>query len=591
MRTFTAFVIAWVLCAAGAFAQSTAQITGTIKDASGAAVPGAEIKAIQTATGVTRTATSGANGIYVLPNLPIGPYRLEVSKEGFSRAVQSDITLQVDTNPTVDIALKLGAINEQVTVEANAAQVETHSTGVGQVVDNQRVAEMPLNGRHPLELVLLTGMASLPGPGAINNVRNYPTIVISVAGGQGGNTAMYLLDGAIHEDPYNNLTLPLPFPDALQEFKVETSALPAQYGYHSGSVVNAVTKSGTNDFHGDLFEFIRNGDFNARDFFAPKRDTLKRNQFGGVAGGHIIRDKLFFLGGYQRTTQRSDPNSLTAFVPTSNMLAGDFTAVASPACQGGKQITLAASQGFAGNKISTSLLNPVALNIAKTMPVSPDPCGRTIYGYNAGLDEDLIVGRMDYQKSDKHSIFGRYTAGNLNNSSTYDGHNPLSINNYGVHDLNYVIALGDTYIVSSGIVNSFRVAASRTNVVKKPDAYKSLADFGSNYTPIGGSILNLTVSGVGGGLAIGSTASVPGEAHTGPNASVTDDVSWVKGSHQFGFGGNIYKRIMNYWSGVNAVGSTSFNGTVTGLALADFLVGDAVSFGQGTNYGMYLYQY
>ena len=118
---------------------------------------------------------------------------------------------------------------------------------------------------------------------------------------------MYLLDGAIHEDPYNNLTLPLPFPDALQEFKVETSALPAQYGYHSGSVVNAVTKSGTNDFHGDLFEFVRNGDFNARDFFAPKRDTLKRNQFGGVAGGRIIRDKLFFFGGYQRTTQKLRP--------------------------------------------------------------------------------------------------------------------------------------------------------------------------------------------------------------------------------------------------------------------------------------------
>ena len=186
-------------------------------------------------------------------------------------------------------------MNEQVTVEANTLQVETRSSGIGQVVDNTRVAEMPLNGRNPLELVLLTGMASLPGNGAINNVRNYPTIVISVAGGQGGNTAMYLLDGAIHEDPYNNLTLPLPFPDALQEFKVETSALPAQYGYHSGSVVNAVTKSGTNDFHGDLFEFVRNGVFNARDFFATKRDTLKRNQFGGVLGGRIIRDKLFLL--------------------------------------------------------------------------------------------------------------------------------------------------------------------------------------------------------------------------------------------------------------------------------------------------------
>ncbi|HTA46914.1 MAG TPA: carboxypeptidase-like regulatory domain-containing protein [Bryobacteraceae bacterium] len=585
------FLIGILFCTLPLLAQSTAQISGTVKDESGAGVPGAEVKLTHTSTGAVRTVSTESNGSYVLTNLPLGSYTLEASKSGFSKAVESGIVLQVDSNPTVDVALKVGAVNEQISVEANALQVETHSTGVGQVVDNVRVVEMPLNGRNPLELVLLAGMASLPGPGAINNVRNYPTIVISVAGGQGGNSAMYLLDGAIHEDPYNNLTLPLPFPDAMQEFKVETSALGAQYGYHSGSVVNVVTKSGTNDFHGDLFEFVRNGDFNARDFFATKRDTLKRNQFGGVAGGHIIRDKLFFFGGYQRTTQRSDPNALTAFVPTANMVAGDFTAVTSPACENGTQINLSPSLGFAGNKIATSLLSPVALNIVKTMPVSPDPCGRTIYGYNAGLDEDLIVGRIDYQKSEKHSIFGRYNAGHLLNSSTYDGHNPLSINNYGVHDLNYAIALGDTYLISPNLVNSFRVAASRTNVVKIPDAYKSLADFGANYTPIGGHIVDLTVAGVGGGFAIGSTASVPGEAHTGPNASITDDVNWVKGSHQFGFGGNVYKRIMNYWSGVNAVGSASFNGTVTGLAMADFLLGDAVSFSQGTNYGMYLYQY
>jgi hypothetical protein len=579
-----------IVCAA-VRAQSTAQISGTIKDATGGAVPGAEIRATQVATGSIRSTTSGPNGVYVLPNLPIGPYTIEVSKEGFSQAVQSGITLQVDSNPTIDIALKIGAVSEKVTVEANAAQVETHSTGVGQVVDNQRVAEMPLNGRNPLELVLLTGMASLPGNGAINNVRNYPTIVISVAGGQGGNTALYLLDGAMHEDPYNNLTLPLPFPDALQEFKVETSALPPQYGYHSGSVINAVTKSGTNDFHGDLFEFLRNGDFNARDFFAAKRDTLKRNQFGGVLGGRVIRDKLFFFGGYQRTSQRSDPNSLTAFVPTAAMVSGDFTTVTSPDCQAGKQINLAASAGFVDNRIPVSLLNPVALNIQKTMPTSAEPCGRTLYGYNAGLDEDLIVARIDYQKSERHTIFGRYNTGNLNNASTYDGKNPLSINNYGVHDLNYVIALGDTYLIGSNIVNSFRIAASRTNVVKLEDPYKSLADFGSNYSPIGGHVINLTVSGVGGGFAIGSTASVPGQAHTGPNSSISDDLSWVKGSHQLGFGGNIYKRVMNYWSGVNAVGGSMFNGTVTGLALADFLTGNAVSFSQGTNYGMYLFQY
>src|SRR5205823_1422382 len=162
-----------------------------------------------------------------------------------------------------------------------------------------------------------------------------------------------------------------------------------------------------------------------------------------------------------------------------------------------RAVTLNASTGFVGNRISPSSFNPVTLNIIKTMPISADPCGRTIYGYNAGLDENIIVGRLDYQLSEKHSIFGRYSGGHLHNQSTFDGHNPLSINNYGVNDLNYVIALGDTYLISSTMVNSFRVAGSRTNVVKIADPYKSLADFGSNYSPSGGSIINLPVAGVG----------------------------------------------------------------------------------------------
>ena len=592
MRRLARGLICLLISCSPVLAQtSTAQISGTVKDETGSAIPGAQVRATQAATGAVRSAVSGADGSYVLANLPVGPYTLEVSKEGFSKFVQTGIVLQVDANPSIDIPLKVGSVNEQVQVQAEAGQVETHSTGVGNVVDNQRVVEMPLNGRNPLELVLLNGMATLPGPGAINNVRNYPTIVISVAGGQGGNSATYLLDGALYEDPYNNLTLPLPFPDALQEFKVETSALPAQYGYHSGAAVNAVTKSGTNEFHGDLFEFIRNGDFNARDFFAAQRDTLKRNQFGGVIGGPVRKDKLFFFAGLEHTSQRSDPNSLTAFVPTIQMLAGDFTAVAAPGCEKGQQINLSAAAGFVNNQIPVSRLNPVALNIAKTMPVSPDPCGHTLFGYDAGLDETLGVVRIDYQKSAKNTIFGRYSVGYLNNHSTYDGKNPLSINNYGVNDLNYQFAIGDTYLIGSSVVSSLRLSASRTNVVKLPDAYKSLAEFGANYTPIGGHVIDLTVAGVGGGFAIGSTASVPGEAHTGANPSISEDVSWVKGDHQIQFGGNIYKRIMNYWSGVNAVGTVNFNGTVTGLALADFLTGNAISFGQGTNYGMYLYQY
>ena len=319
-------------CASAWAQQSTAQINGVVHDASGLSVPGAEIKATQTATGLVRTTVSNPDGAYTLTSLPIGPYLLEFSKNGFNKYVQSGVQLQVDSNPTVDATLKVGSVSESIIVEANASLVETHNTNIGQVVDSQRVSEMPLNGRNPIELVFLAGMATYPGNGAINTVRNYPTVVVSVAGGQ-GNGLSYLLDGANYQDPYNNLSLPLPFPDALQEFKVETSALPAQYGFHAAAAVNAVTKSGTNEFHGDLFEFLRNGDLNARDYFATSRDTLKRNQYGGVVGGPIKKDKLFFFGGYQKTTQRSDPAQQSAFVPTPTMLSGDFTAVASAGLQ------------------------------------------------------------------------------------------------------------------------------------------------------------------------------------------------------------------------------------------------------------------
>jgi hypothetical protein len=200
---------------------STAQIRGVIRDATGAVVAGAEVKVTQTATGAVRTTVTGEDGAYTLPSLPVGPYLFEVSKAGFAKYVQSGIVLQVDTNPAIDAELKVGSLGEQVTVEAGAALVETHSTGVGQVVDSKRVTELPLNGRNATELIFLAGMANTGnGQGLLNSVRNYPTISISVAGGQGNGVA-YSLDGANHNDSYNNLNLPLPFPDALQEFKVE----------------------------------------------------------------------------------------------------------------------------------------------------------------------------------------------------------------------------------------------------------------------------------------------------------------------------------------------------------------------------------
>ncbi len=577
-----------------AFGQAS-QINGAVRDSAGLSIPGASIKATQTATGNVRTTTTGADGNYVLTNLPVGPYVIEVTKEGFTKYVQTGILLQVDSAPTVDITLQVGSVTEQVTVEAGAVQVETRTTSIGQVVDSQRVLEMPLNGREVHELIFLAGMASYPGTASLSTVRNYPTVVVSVAGGL-PDSVSYSLDGVIHQDPYNNLSLPLPFPDALQEFKVETSAIPAQYGYHSTATVNAITKSGTNQFHGNLFEFLRNGDLNARDFFAVKRDTLKRNQFGGTVGGPILKDKLFFFGGYQRTTLRSDAAQFTAFVPTAAMAQGDFTGITAASCNGGRQITLPSALGFNGNRISPTSLDPVALNIFKTLPQTPDPCGRTLYGAVANQDEDLYAAKIDYQMSAKQSIFGRFYSAKLNQTSTFDGKDPLSISSFGINDLDYGLVLGHTYLVSNNLVNSFRASASRTNIVKLPDNYQSWAALGANVSPLGGNVIAVTATGE---FTIGGGAASPGQSHNGPLWSIVDDISWVKGRHQIGFGGSIYQQRLNYYSGVNAVGTATFDGsyTATGGAssganvLADFMLGHTLTYAQGTIYGFYSRQY
>src|ERR1019366_195750 len=314
----------------------------------------------------------------------------------------------------------------------------------------------------------LAGLAS-DGAGAnLNTVRNYPTVNISVAGGQ-GNGITYLLDGATHNDSFNNLNLPLPFPDALQEFKVETSALPAEYGLHSAAAVNAITKSGTNAYHGDLFEFLRNGDFNARDYFATSRDTLKRNQYGGTVGGPIRKNKLFFFGAYQGTVVRSDPPQSIAYVPTAAELAGDFTAVTSPACNNNRQINLPASLGFTGNRISPSLFSKPALNLSALLPSTSDQCGKTVYGLVSNTDERLGVGKVDYQINDKHSIFFRTLIADLDQSSTYDGKDPLTINNAAAVDKVYSATLGDTYLINSGTVSAFHATLNRTVIQKTPD--------------------------------------------------------------------------------------------------------------------------
>src|SRR5438067_8561288 len=362
------FSLIFMMSCLSVFAQSTAQLSGTVRDQSGAVLPGVEVTATQTATGLARTVLTNETGSYVLPNLPIGPYRLEAALPGFRMFVQTGIVLQVSANPEINIVMAVGQVAETVEVQADAALVETRNTGVGQIIDNIRVMELPLNARQVTELIILSGAAV--GGGAQNTPRNYPTDIISVGGGSNDGLT-FMLDGGVHNDPYGNEALPLPFPDALQEFKVETSAVPAQYGFHAAGAVNVVTKSSTNEFHGSLFEFVRNRIFNARNTFASEKDGLKRNQFGGVLGGPIVKNKLFFFGGLQNTVQRTDAQGTVAYVPTPQMLSGDWTTYASAACQSSGAVTLgtrgAGPTTFVNNRIDPALFSKPAVELVRRM--------------------------------------------------------------------------------------------------------------------------------------------------------------------------------------------------------------------------------
>src|SRR5881296_2215257 len=285
-------LILCVLMSGPVWGQATAQISGTVHDASGAVLPGVEITATQTDTGIARTTVTNETGFYVLPSLPLGPYRLEAALAGFRTFVRTGIVLQVNSNPVIDATMEVGQVAQTVEVQANTTEVETRTSGVGQVIETQRVLELPLNGRQVTDLITASGLAVQTNTSPGYNMRT--GVLISVAGGMSFGV-QYSLDGAAHLDTLDGTGMPLPFPDALQEFRVATSTQDASSGMHSGAAVNAVTKSGTNAFHGDLFEFVRNNAFNAIDPFAAKDDGLKRNQFGGTVGGPIKKDKIFFF--------------------------------------------------------------------------------------------------------------------------------------------------------------------------------------------------------------------------------------------------------------------------------------------------------
>jgi hypothetical protein len=500
---------------------------------------------------------------------------LEVALPGFRTFVQTGIVLQVNSNPVINALLQVGQVSEQVEVQANAGLVETRNAGIGQVIENERILELPLNGRQVTDLIVLAGAAVQTATASSRGMQGGAGI--TVAGGTSFSVS-YSLDGASHNNPFDNYNLPLPFPDALQEFKVETSALTAQNGMHSGAWVNAVTKSGTNEFHGSAFEFVRNGIFNARNFFATKRDSLKRNQFGGTLGGPVVHNKLFVFGGFQGTTTRSDPPDTISFVPTPAMLAGDFTTVTSPACRAAGQLNLRTP--FVNNRVNAALFSRAAVNIAARLPRTEDPCGRIVYGLRDAPNETQSVGKVDYQLSIDHSIFGRYMATTYRVLPPYHyTDNVLTTTRGGRDNLAQSITLGDTYLFGSDMVNAFRLAVNRSAIHRTHKEFFEPADVGINSYSYIPDYMLMTVTG---GFALGGGTELDSTFYT-TTYLAAEDLSWVRGTHQIGIGASVAYWRSNQVGNARAPGNFTINGQVTGLGLADFLLGYTSDFIEGLN--------
>ncbi|HLJ49751.1 MAG TPA: TonB-dependent receptor [Bryobacteraceae bacterium] len=583
-------------------AVAVAEVDGYVTDPSGQAIPGAQIKITEINKHQVRTTVSNATGRYAFPDLPVGSYVLEVSSPGFKAYRQTGITLEVAHNIDVPVKMEIGTVSESVLVNANAEMVETKENAITQVIDEQRIVDLPLNGRNPADLIKLmaagTSTMNLPGndlTGSKNMQGSNGSQAFSVAGGQ-ANGLNFLLDGGDNNDAFSNVGLPIPFPDAVQEFNVQTNALPAQYGLHPGGVVNIVTKSGGNAFHGDLFEFLRNGDLNARQEGTLVRDSLKRSQFGGTLGGRIIKDKLFFFGGYQGTRQRSDPAATVAHVSTAASIMGDFSVLDGARSAGGCQAAAKTLKNpfnngapFPGNMIPSNLFDTSAMKLLQNfIPVSSDPCGLYLYGQPSNNPDDQWIGRVDYIKSDKQTLYGRYFIYDYTAQSFFDGKNALTTGpNPGQQERSQTMTLGHTYTFSPTMLNSFHATFDRRrdNRGSAPNLFGP-NDLGINMFQNTPNYIQLTITSYF-NVGCGTCAQGYFDINT---YQAADDFSWIHGKHQFAFGFDYRKDQFNSYNLQQGNGQITFSGGTTGDALADLMIGRMSQFVDGNALSDYLRQ-
>ena len=511
-------------------AQGLGSIVGRVTDPSGAAVASARVTATEQGTGFSRSAIADVEGLYVIPSLQPATYRLSVEATGFSTSREPGIAVLADQTLTVNVALRLGAATEVITVTGFETQVDTSTSTLKQVVEEERISELPLNGRNAATLTLLVaGAVNSPNGGADQGAtKTFPGAVTYSANGTRQDTISYQLDGGNYVDEYTNVNQPFPFPDALQEFSVQTSNYSAEYGQNAGGVVNVVTKAGTNSFHGDAFEFVRNPVFNAQNFFATPTtpDQVKRNQYGGTVGGPIFHDKTFFFAGYQRTVFRNlvlGSSKVVGQTDIANFLAGGRKLDPAVATLLGIDPTTGADLG-SGAKFHLAGAIPAGSN--PTVPFSkPDH-----ENFDSG------IGRLDHSIAKADKVTLRYEFDRFTKAAVF---NPLLLVAYTDATFSIVAQnalIHETHVFSPRLINDFRFSYSREVSTRGPSpSAVNVTAFGVTlpFQPKPSAIQGV---GVQGGFNFGDN---PTGIFTRNNFTYADDISWEKGKNDFHFGGLI----------------------------------------------------
>jgi hypothetical protein len=561
-------------------------ITGTVTDPSGAVIANAKVTVTQTGTAAKRTVPTNESGHFNVPSIPPGSYTVSVEAPGFKSYVQQ-VTLLADQIRSMDIHLELGQTSQQITVEGSSVQVDTVTPVLSQVIDQTRVMSLPLNGRNAADLTLIVpGAVSANGHGAQQgDTKQVPGAESIAVNGARPDQISYNLDGANNQDLMSNTNNPFPFPDALQEFSVQTNNFDTQYGANAGAVVNVVTKSGTNQWHGDAFEFVRNKVFNAANRFSTTGvDPLKRNQFGVTIGGPIYKNHSFIFFGYQGTRIRTQNNATNAIVPTQANLTGDFSAYLdpnSPANPKKKVVQIIdpnTGTPFAGNIIPQNEISPIASAMAQLLPIGQATANGTVtFATPTNQNFDEYIARFDQNLRGQDRLFVRYYRDKYVHQPPYNGNDLLTVG-AGSTVTAQNVAVGYTWVIKPNMVNNFvidivRAASDRGQGGNVPQ----MTDFGSNMFQLPksqGGIRNFAVNGF---FTIGTFTDAKFIRNTG---NIRDHVSWTHGKHTVTFGGDFERDQSNIRNTDLENGSFTFSDDTTGLALASFMLGHLRSFSQ-----------